>query len=32
MRRYLIERTFSDGLHIPVDRAGAKACSRNSGQ
>jgi hypothetical protein len=27
MPRYLIERTFSDGLHIPVDESGAKACA-----
>lgn len=26
MTRYLIERTFADGLHIPCDRHGAIAC------
>jgi uncharacterized protein DUF4242 len=26
MPRYLVERQFSDGLQIPVDEAGAKAC------
>jgi hypothetical protein len=25
--RYLIERTFQDGLHIPIDQLGAKQCS-----
>jgi hypothetical protein len=24
MPRYLVERTFVDGLHIPIDNAGAK--------
>ena len=27
MPRYLVERTFSDGLHIPINDAGAAACS-----
>jgi hypothetical protein len=26
MPRYLIERTFPDGLEIPTDKAGAEAC------
>jgi hypothetical protein len=26
MPRYIVERTFSDGLHIPVDADGAKVC------
>lgn len=26
MTRYLVERTFTDGLAIPSDDAGAKAC------
>lgn len=26
MPRYLVERTFPDGLGIPVDDAGAQAC------
>jgi hypothetical protein len=26
MPRYLVEREFADGLHIPVDASGAKAC------
>jgi hypothetical protein len=26
MPRYLVERTFPDGLHIPIDEAGANAC------
>ena len=26
MPRYIVERTFPDGLAIPVDEAGAKAC------
>jgi hypothetical protein len=26
MPRYLVQRTFPDGLHIPVDREGAAAC------
>jgi len=26
MPRYLVERSFPDGLAIPVDDAGAKAC------
>lgn len=26
MPRYMIERTFSDGLHIPVTEEGAAAC------
>ena len=25
MPRYLVERTFAEGLHIPVDEAGAEA-------
>ena len=27
MPRYLVERTFPDGLHIPVDAQGAQVCS-----
>jgi len=27
MPRYLIERSFGDGLHIPVDETGTKACA-----
>lgn len=27
MPRYLVERTFPDGLHIPINDQGAKACS-----
>ncbi len=26
MPRYLVEREFDDGLHIPVNAEGAKAC------
>jgi hypothetical protein len=26
MPRYVVERTFPDGLHIPVDAAGAAIC------
>ena len=26
MPRYVVERTFADGLQIPVDEQGAKAC------
>lgn len=26
MPRYLVERTFADGLHIPMDATGAAAC------
>ncbi len=26
MPRYIVERTFADGLHIPVDADGAKVC------
>jgi uncharacterized protein DUF4242 len=26
MPRYIVERTFVDGLHIPVDADGAKVC------
>ena len=26
MPRYLVQRTFPDGLHLPVDREGAAAC------
>ena len=26
MPRYIVERTFADGLQIPADEAGAKAC------
>jgi hypothetical protein len=26
MPRYLVERTFPDGLHIPVDDQGAQVC------
>ena len=26
MPRYLVERTFADGLQIPADEQGAKAC------
>jgi uncharacterized protein DUF4242 len=28
MPRYLVERTFPDGLRIPMDAAGALACLR----
>lgn len=27
MPRYMIERNFSDGLHIPIDADGIKACA-----
>jgi len=27
MPRYMVERTFSEGLHIPVNDAGARACA-----
>ncbi len=27
MPRYLVERTFTDGLHIPMNDEGARACS-----
>lgn len=34
MPRYMVERTFPEGLHIPLDKEGAKACgdvvSRNA--
>lgn len=26
MPRYIVEREFADGLHIPVDESGARAC------
>ncbi len=26
MPRYIVERTFADGLHIPIDAEGAKVC------
>ena len=26
MPRYVIERQFGEGLHIPIDEAGARAC------
>ena len=26
MPRYMVERTFPEGLHIPVDAGGAKVC------
>jgi len=26
MPRYVVERTFPEGLHIPVDAGGAKVC------
>ena len=26
MPRYIVERTFADGLHIPVDAGGARTC------
>ena len=26
MPRYMVERTFGDGLHIPVDTKGAQVC------
>jgi hypothetical protein len=36
MPRYLVERTFPDGLHIPIDGEGAAAClsvvGRNAGE
>lgn len=28
MPRYIVERTFPDGLHIPVDDQGAGVCMR----
>jgi hypothetical protein len=28
MARYIVERTFPDGLSIPVDSAGTEACLR----
>ena len=28
MPRYLVERTFADGLHIPINDAGVKAVAR----
>ena len=28
MPRYIIERTFPDGLHIPIDDEGAKAAAK----
>lgn len=27
MPRYLVERDFSEGLHIPIDEQGAQACA-----
>jgi Protein of unknown function (DUF4242) len=27
MPRYIVERTFDAGLHIPIDASGAEACS-----
>jgi hypothetical protein len=27
MPRYVVERTFPEGLHIPIDALGAEACS-----
>ena len=27
MPRYLVERSFTDGLHIPMDAIGAKTCA-----
>jgi hypothetical protein len=27
MPRYVVERTFPQGLHIPIDAQGAEACS-----
>lgn len=27
MPRYMVERSFPDGLHIPITAEGAKACS-----
>ena len=32
MPRYMVERTFPDGLQIPADPAGAQACSTVIGQ
>jgi Nickel responsive protein SCO4226-like len=26
MPRYVVERTFADGLHVPTDAAGAQLC------
>jgi len=26
MPRYMVERTFPDGLHIPIDERGVEAC------
>ncbi len=31
MPRYLVERTFAEGLHIPTDATGAKACAAVAG-
>lgn len=28
MPRYLVEREFDDGLHVPVNAEGAKACRK----
>ena len=32
MSRYLVERTFPDGLHIPTNAAGAQACLAAAGR
>lgn len=32
MPRYVVQRTFSEGLHIPMDPAGADACLTVVGQ
>jgi hypothetical protein len=31
MPRYMIERTFPDGLHLPINDEGAKLCNRMVG-
>jgi hypothetical protein len=28
MPRYLVQRTFADGLHVPIDAEGSVACRR----
>jgi hypothetical protein len=32
MPRYIVQRTFPEGLHIPIDAAGADACLSVVGQ
>lgn len=29
MPRYLVHRTFADGLHVPIDPAGAASCDQS---